>query len=52
MAKKPNRTHVFPLAFQVLRVSQQLTVHPVAHLLGNDLSLTRVVVQLVQDGVE
>jgi len=45
-------THMFPLRLQVLWVPHQLPIHFVPHLLGNDLSLTCVVIQLVQYGVE
>lgn len=45
-------THVFSLSFEVLAVLHQLSVHFMSHLLGHQLPLTGVIVELVQDGVE
>lgn len=45
-------THMFSLSLQVLWVPHQLPIHFVPHVLSNDLSLTCVVIQLIQYGVE
>lgn len=45
-------THMFSLSFQVQAVLHQLPVDFVSHLLGHQLSLASIVVELVQYGVE
>lgn len=52
LALRRFETHMFSLSFEVLAVLHQLSVHSMSHLLGHQLPLTGVVVELVQDGVE
>lgn len=45
-------THVLPLSFEVLAVPHQLAINLMSHLLCHHLSLTGIVVELIQYGVE